>query len=306
VVLLEIFATALLVARNCVVGAFGPEAGRIRGNPLYKFLVDWPLRALHVLARMMRGSLRPASVPAWMAVGAGAAAVLMSALLGVSWLRIAHPVVTTVRWVAIGVLAAALLALVWVVWTTRQFAARVGFRASEPLGAGEGQAPPGALRVAGSFDGECEIHPDVLHVRLTRGALRAVRDGTDAQGVTLRPRALRVGLARPARRADAGARFEPYRPWHSRLTRARRLEAAAEMPGVYVSDGAEFKVRRPPGDLRGHRLAIEVSMDVVTKPDEHSQQVPPKERRREVLYSACIFGELVAPLDELLAPGGVG
>jgi patatin-related protein len=53
-VLLELLATALLVTRTCVLNVFGEKAGVIRANPLYKFGIDWPLRAFYGIVFAMR------------------------------------------------------------------------------------------------------------------------------------------------------------------------------------------------------------------------------------------------------------
>ena len=53
-VLLELLATALLVTRTCMLGVFGDKATAVRANPIYKFGVDWPLRAFYGLVFAMR------------------------------------------------------------------------------------------------------------------------------------------------------------------------------------------------------------------------------------------------------------
>jgi patatin-related protein len=55
-VLLEILAKALLVARTCILGLFGDEQQRIRRSPAYRFFIDWPLRAFYGLVRLSRRS----------------------------------------------------------------------------------------------------------------------------------------------------------------------------------------------------------------------------------------------------------
>lgn len=69
-VLLEIVAHALLVVRNCVINSLGAQnAADVRGNHLYKLVVDWPLRTFHFLARTLRGS--PTKVESFL-LGTGA------------------------------------------------------------------------------------------------------------------------------------------------------------------------------------------------------------------------------------------
>ncbi|HEY3081754.1 MAG TPA: patatin-like protein [Chloroflexota bacterium] len=76
-VLLEILATALLVARSCVLVAFGPErAAAIRRNPLYRFGLDLPLRAFH--AAVVFGPRTPAGVLALTGALLAAAAMLLA------------------------------------------------------------------------------------------------------------------------------------------------------------------------------------------------------------------------------------
>lgn len=58
-ILLEILSLSLLVLRNCILGIFGDNAEKVRRNPLYKFTVDYPLRAFHALITFWRRA------PAW-------------------------------------------------------------------------------------------------------------------------------------------------------------------------------------------------------------------------------------------------
>jgi hypothetical protein len=54
-VLLELAAHSLLILRNCILNSFGPaRASTIRGNRFYRVFVDWPLRAFHALALLIR------------------------------------------------------------------------------------------------------------------------------------------------------------------------------------------------------------------------------------------------------------
>lgn len=54
-VLFELAAHALLILRNCVINSFGPaHASAIRGHRGYIVFVDWPLRAFHALAVLVR------------------------------------------------------------------------------------------------------------------------------------------------------------------------------------------------------------------------------------------------------------
>ncbi len=57
-VLLEILAKILLVARTCIVGLFGDSAGRIRSNVLYRFCIDLPLRSFYSLVQLSRRAPR--------------------------------------------------------------------------------------------------------------------------------------------------------------------------------------------------------------------------------------------------------
>jgi patatin-related protein len=56
VVLLDVFARALLVVRNSLLQAAGEKADRITGSLLYKALLDWPLELLATLAGGLRRS----------------------------------------------------------------------------------------------------------------------------------------------------------------------------------------------------------------------------------------------------------
>jgi hypothetical protein len=56
IVLLEILAKALLVARTCILGLFGKEQKRIRQNMTFRLFIDWPLRAFYGLVRLSRRS----------------------------------------------------------------------------------------------------------------------------------------------------------------------------------------------------------------------------------------------------------
>jgi hypothetical protein len=54
-VLLELAARSLLIVRNCVVNSLGTErAAAVRQHRAYKVFVDWPLRAFHALAKLIR------------------------------------------------------------------------------------------------------------------------------------------------------------------------------------------------------------------------------------------------------------
>jgi multidrug transporter EmrE-like cation transporter len=75
-VLLEILATALLVTRNCVLQVFGPQADRIRRNPIYRVCVSFPLRSFYWLAVVIRRS--PAST------GTALLTVLVACLLALA------------------------------------------------------------------------------------------------------------------------------------------------------------------------------------------------------------------------------
>jgi patatin-related protein len=55
-VLLGILATALLVVRNCIIGLFGERARSIKAHPLYKFGLDWPLRAFYGMTTIAQRS----------------------------------------------------------------------------------------------------------------------------------------------------------------------------------------------------------------------------------------------------------
>jgi len=81
VVLLEILAKALLVARTCILSLFGTEQARIRRSPAFRFFVDWPLRAFYGLVRLSRRS------PGWgLGVLLGLAALSIFAMaVGIIW-----------------------------------------------------------------------------------------------------------------------------------------------------------------------------------------------------------------------------
>jgi hypothetical protein len=53
-VLLEILAVTLLVMRNCILEVFGANAGKVKANWLYRFGVDFPLRAFYGATLFMR------------------------------------------------------------------------------------------------------------------------------------------------------------------------------------------------------------------------------------------------------------
>jgi patatin-related protein len=117
-VLLQVLGTALLVLRNCVLGVLGPHrAAAVRGNLLYKFGVDYPLRAFHAVVLL---ALRD---PAWLlgvffCCGVVAAFAL---LIGITWrqelLYAGH--VIQLKWVIVfiilpaAVLVAEVLFLLW-------------------------------------------------------------------------------------------------------------------------------------------------------------------------------------------------
>jgi patatin-related protein len=72
VVLLRIVAQALLVLSNCVINSLGAgRASDVRSSRIYRFLVDWPLRAFHAIAVSL------ARAPRWRAVFAAAAGVYL-------------------------------------------------------------------------------------------------------------------------------------------------------------------------------------------------------------------------------------
>lgn len=80
-VLLEILSVSLLVLRNCVLKAFGPNAARIKSHPLYVCMVDFPLRAFNTLVLFLR---RVPSSRKWLPISL----FFLSALLlfiGVVW-----------------------------------------------------------------------------------------------------------------------------------------------------------------------------------------------------------------------------
>jgi patatin-related protein len=55
-VLMEILATALLVFRNCILHVLGPQADRIRRNPIYFWCVTVPLQVFYWMAVVFRRS----------------------------------------------------------------------------------------------------------------------------------------------------------------------------------------------------------------------------------------------------------
>lgn len=80
-VLLEILAKALLVARTCILGLFGEEQQRIRRSPAYRFLIDWPLRAFYGLVRLSR---RSPGAGLGVLLGLGALSIF-TLIIGVVW-----------------------------------------------------------------------------------------------------------------------------------------------------------------------------------------------------------------------------
>jgi patatin-related protein len=80
-VLLEILATALLVLRNCVLTLLGKRAGAVAAHPLYRFGLDYPLRAFRGMVLLLRRAPeRAGSVLA----GTGVLAAVLLAI-GVTW-----------------------------------------------------------------------------------------------------------------------------------------------------------------------------------------------------------------------------
>jgi len=80
-VLLEILAVALLVMRNCLLTAFGPNARRVRESPLYFFGVDLPLRAFYGAVIFLRRAPRY-----WVAFMAGVTVIsLLFLFVGFNW-----------------------------------------------------------------------------------------------------------------------------------------------------------------------------------------------------------------------------
>lgn len=79
VVLLDLVARALLVVRNCLFHGLGRRGERIRATMAYKLFLDYPLRALALLARCLRDA--PAVVGAFMIGSVLYAAVSVIALL---------------------------------------------------------------------------------------------------------------------------------------------------------------------------------------------------------------------------------
>jgi patatin-related protein len=54
-VLIELAARSLLILRNCIVNSLGLErAAAVRRHRAYQVFVDWPLRAFHALAKLLR------------------------------------------------------------------------------------------------------------------------------------------------------------------------------------------------------------------------------------------------------------
>lgn len=80
-VLLEMLAKVLLVARTCVLGLFGSEAPRIRRSPLFRICIDWPLRAFYTLIGVSR---RSPGLGLGLFLGLGAVSIL-AILVGVFW-----------------------------------------------------------------------------------------------------------------------------------------------------------------------------------------------------------------------------
>jgi hypothetical protein len=80
-VLLKLLATTLLVARNCVLRVLGPRANDVRRNLIYKFGLDYPLRAFYAVIYVARQD------PGWMLALffiVGSLAVL-ALLVGIGW-----------------------------------------------------------------------------------------------------------------------------------------------------------------------------------------------------------------------------
>ena len=80
-VLFEILAVSLLVLRNCLLGVFGPNAEKVKSNPIYSFGVDLPLRAFYSLVLFLRRA--PGS---WIAIQVGLFILAVLALfVGITW-----------------------------------------------------------------------------------------------------------------------------------------------------------------------------------------------------------------------------
>ncbi|MBW8877481.1 MAG: patatin-like protein [Acidobacteria bacterium] len=127
-VLLEILAKALLVARTCIVGLFGDNAGRIRGNALYRVCIDLPLRAFYSLVKL---SLRAPRAGLGVFLGTGALS-LFALAVGLFFLK---PLIWThatgLSGVALGVFIIApvvilLLQMIFLVWGGRWLISKAG------------------------------------------------------------------------------------------------------------------------------------------------------------------------------------
>lgn len=143
-VLLEILSTALLVVRNLVLGLFNEEtARRVRSSPIYRFGLDWPLRAFHAFSILLRsGSHRVVALVAGISVLCALALVV-----GVVWRHeilmpggVPSPIGLLIFLLIPGVLLFGIVS--YLVWKGRKFGRRVpfvsstGFRTETSGGAG--------------------------------------------------------------------------------------------------------------------------------------------------------------------------
>lgn len=148
-VLLEILSTALLVVRNLVMGLFNEEtARRVRSSPVYRFGLDWPLRAFHAFTILLRNGSHRAVV-----LVAGVSVLCVLALVvGVVWRQailvpggVPSPLGLLIFLLIPGVLLSGIIT--YLVWKGRKFGRRKPFesphepRAQRPEGAG----PPTGL-----------------------------------------------------------------------------------------------------------------------------------------------------------------
>ena len=315
IILLDVLSSALLVARNCLLHAFGPEAVRIRRNPLFKLTLDWPLRILHLLARYLRSARRPARRAVQVAVASGLAAAAL-------WYVRAYPP-TELNALIRGMLASGMWlgALTWAVALCvayylpnaerRRRTAWERFTAYAPL-PGEGNG----LEVR--LDGEYRVERGerrlwarrsegwlswiprrvgerygVIRVRLSGGIVEPVLAGSRDARVRLVGGGLTIGLVRER----ACARASEARSVEGAAPLDRRSDQfGAEMParpgkhGALIFDRKETvvgmsRLQHPTNEdvaelgLAGFRIAVLVKAHATTAPADPDAEHPGRWQR---------------------------
>lgn len=76
-ILVETGARALLVMRDCLLGALGDRAGLVRAAPLFKLGFDYPVRTMYAFARMGRHAPEWARMSVYALLSAGAVALVL-------------------------------------------------------------------------------------------------------------------------------------------------------------------------------------------------------------------------------------